>query len=176
MSKSTYFLSFIILFSLVISLSSSTYHPIKISYFELKFSQDNTYIRATFNIFKDDFIQAISQGKIKTENALGKKYNYVLTKKAVRTYLMNHVDLKIDNQSPKFTFKSMKLSEEHNRVTINYSIPFLEISQVKKIFVKNTVLLEQFPNQSNIIKIRLSNRVRKIIQLDTEETSATRNF
>lgn len=160
----------------ILAISARTYHPIKISFCQLKYTENKQNISMVFKLFKDDFIQTLSKGKIKSEEALGTQHNGVVKKGVVHQYLMEHFSIKINGQVQKPLWKSMELSEEHNQVFVKYYLPYLAPEKIKRIEVKNQLIIEEFPSQTNIVKIRLSDHVRKNIEMHIDKTSHTQNF
>jgi hypothetical protein len=100
------------------------------------------------------------------EQVLGKKVNAGDFDSTLSRYLQNNVKISVNDSPANFTFSSK--NREGNVVWIYYEIS--GISSISSITVKNTLLLDKFPDQQNFINFIVNGQKRSFVCKKGSET------
>jgi hypothetical protein len=155
---------------LFIPLISFTIHKYYISLCEIEYVEDQKAIQIKLGLFIDDI-----------ELTLNKNHNsklYLATDTEVENvdelyeeYLSNHFSLKVNNEDVSFTY----LGKEYDDDIVRFYIEVLDVETLKSLEVKNTCLFKDFPDQQNIIKIKV-NKLHKTFYFDKKNDKGLLKF
>jgi hypothetical protein len=150
--KNTFFIS------LLFVLTSFGYHKFYISIYQIEYSKEKKMVQITSRIFIDDMNKAL-------ENKYGKKTNLCdknETKQDVdlmNKYITENFSIKINGKPKPYTFIS---KESENNVIIGY-YKITSISSIKSIEVQNTVLMDLYSDQQNIIQSKIEGKKESLL-------------
>lgn len=144
-------------------LTFSTLHSLKLSLCEITYDKTDASIMISFRLFTDDLASAI-----KNETPF---IDWNKSKEQINTYLEEHFDLMVNDSIATLYFFSKSITEEV--AEINYLVPNVETLQ--QLSVKNSILLELFKQQKNIVKWMQQNH-NQTIELSQERQTAILNI
>jgi hypothetical protein len=130
----------------VILLSSFTMHKFYVGMFQLKFVPQKKELQITTRIFIDDINLALEK-KFQKKTFLGEP-NETKEEVLLQKYLAEKFKVKINNQSKNYIFLSKEIE---NNVVICY-LKVKDISKINSLEVENSILMEVYAEQQNIIQ------------------------
>lgn len=159
------FLRIIILLLVFPMLSAASVHKFYVSITKMEYVKDKSSLQITTKIFTDDL-----------ENALRKRYERNIFLDSKKETTRSEVDLKkyiLQNIRIKVNGKSVQLNYLGKEYDTDMLVAYMEvngISDLKSIEVENTVLMEVFTEQQNIIHLKTP-KSRKSLILEKDEPS-----
>ena len=143
---------------LIIPLFSFTAHKYYLSLTQIEYRNKSKSIQVTINVFMDDI-----------ETALNKDYNIDLqltTKKELKDndvyfkkYLNKKLHFKIDNIAKKFNY----IGKEYDGDLVYFYLEIENIEDINTIEIVNTILMQHFPEQQNLIKSKVNKKHKSIL-------------
>jgi hypothetical protein len=131
----------------VILLSSFTMHKFYVGMFQLKFVPQKKELQITTRIFIDDINLALEK-KFQKKAFLGEPNETKEDEVLLQKYLAEKFKVKINNQSKNYIFLSKEIE---NNVVICY-LKVKDISKINSLEVENSILMEVYAEQQNIIQ------------------------
>lgn len=166
-------LSFLILSILNIQLIDDFYlksgfHEFHLSKCEIEFNNIENSLEIAIQLFIDDTEAALaSRGK--TDLKLFTDEEHSLASQYIHEYLVDHFKVSVDGMDYKTTWIGKEISEDLAGLWCYIEIKNVEPQQ--RIVVSNDVLMEQFDDQRNIVKLRYDAKNKAYFLLDKELTS-----
>lgn len=137
-----------ILLLLIIPLFAFSAHKYYLSLSDITYNEKEKSIQIIMNVFMDDI-----------ELAVNKKYDVDLqltTKKELETadiyfeeYLNEYFKIKVNNKQFKYSY----LGKEYDGDIVYFYLEITDVNKVKSIEILNNVLVDNFEDQKNIIKV-----------------------
>lgn len=137
------------IFLLLIPLFSFTAHKYYLSLTQIEYVKEKQSVQIIINVFMDDI-----------ENAINDIYTIDLqltTKKELKDsdvyfekYFKSHLDIKIDSATKKIHY----LGKEYEGDNVFLYLEIEGVQSIKNLEIKNTVLVQHFPKQQNLIKVK----------------------
>ena len=128
-------------------------HEFHLSLTEIRHNSESRSIEVSIKLFTDDLLVALEQaGAPKME--LGTENEPPEANELIESYLKAHFKLMVNGKPTKFTY----LGKE---AELDATWCFVEVKDVKKvqtIEVQNTLLLEAFDDQTNMINLNINGR------------------
>ncbi|MFN0030629.1 MAG: DUF6702 family protein [Flavobacteriales bacterium] len=118
----------------------------------------------TLKIFTDDLEMALGGDSLH----LGSEEEVVNAGMLVETYINNHLEIRFNDQPQMLSYIG---KENEADMTICY-LEMMQNTDFDVLMVENTLLLEHFPDQRNIVKINVGGRSQTFL-LNSEHTSET---
>jgi hypothetical protein len=144
----------------------SVVHPLYISIIEVNHNAKDKELEISVRIFTDDFEAALKKnGAVKID--LTHPADKTAAEKLVSTYILNHLQLKVDNQILPLHFIGFELQQES--IWTYFEIPYAQAP--KKLEVTTTVLYDYQEKQINIIHAKVHNE-EKSFRLDNPKSYA----
>jgi hypothetical protein len=131
----------------VILLSSFTMHKFYVGMFQLKFVPQKKELQITTRIFIDDINLALEK-KFQKKTFLGEPNETKEDEVLLQKYLAEKFKVKINNRSKNYIFLSKEIE---NNVVICY-LKVKDISKINSLEVENSILMEVYAEQQNIIQ------------------------
>lgn len=131
----------------IIVLSSFAMHKFYVSMFQMKFVPQKKELQITTRIFIDDINLALEK-KFRKKTFIGEPKETKEDEVLLQKYIAEKFKLKINNQSKSFVFLSKEIE---NNVVICY-LKVKELSKINSFEVENSILMEIYPEQQNIIQ------------------------
>ena len=128
-------------------------HEFHLSLTEIRHNSESRSIEVSIKLFTDDLLVALEQaGAPKME--LGTENEPPEANELIESYLKAHFKLMVNGKPTKFTY----LGKE---AELDATWCFVEVKDVKKvqtIEVQNTLLLEAFDDQTNMVNLNINGR------------------
>lgn len=155
---------------LFIPLVSFTIHKYYISLCEIEYVEEQKSIQIKLGLFIDDI-----------ELTLNKNHNatlYLATETEVENvdelyeeYLTRHFKLNVNNTEVSFTY----IGKEYDDDIVRFYLEVSGIESLNSIEVQNICLFKDFPDQQNIIKIKV-NKLHKTFYFDKKNDKGLLKF
>ncbi|MCA0133033.1 DUF6702 family protein [Winogradskyella alexanderae] len=144
---------FLLLFLVPFLISSGHKHEYYVSVTNIEYVQKEESVQIITQIFIDDFERMIRE-RFDERITLAIDNESILVDDYMTRYLTDKLEVTINNKSQKFNFLGKEYKED-----IAYC--YLEISDIKAISsieVKNRVLFDIYPDQQNIVRLKINNK------------------
>lgn len=160
----------IILLLLIIPIFSFTTHKYYIALTEIEFKEDTRSVQMIMNVFMDDIEHTINKEyTINAELSNPKEINNV--DDYFKKYLNDHFEVAINSLPRKYKY----IGKEYKDNIVFFYLEIENVSTLKSIEIKNDLLIKYFPEQQNLIKIKI-NKNRKSLFLTQKKPKGLLNF
>jgi hypothetical protein len=152
-----------LLFFIIPLLSFST-HKYYLSLTQIEYKSESKSIQIIINVFMDDIETALNKDysidlQLTNKNEL--KDNDVYFKK----YLEKNLSLKIDTISSSFNY----IGKEYDGDLVYFYLEIENVNSLEVIEVVNTILIDHFPEQQNLIKSKVNKKHNSILLTKTND-------
>ncbi len=166
--KPLHFLFAFLMFSLLIS--TSVKHEYYVSVTKVEYSKKAQSLQIISQIFIDDFEKLLRERYDETITLDSKDENK-LVEEYMSRYLSDKLKLKVNGKSLNFKFIGREYKDD---ITYCY-LEIENVSQINSIHVVNKVLFDVFPDQQNIVRLKLKNKNKSFL-LTPSKDSCLLNF
>ncbi len=117
-------------------------------------------------MFLDDFLDV--QGQLPPSGPLGQSMLVAPTKASVKSYVADHLEITLNDRPVALEVDKVKIEELTIFVTfkVKDAVPPSEIVRIK---VRDSIFVDKFANQRNIIHIELPDRRRRSLLFNTHQ-------
>lgn len=126
-------------------------HKFYVSIYQIDYAPEKKMLQITARIFTDDLNEALTK-KYNRKTFLGEKNEMPADVDLLQKYLLENFSVKVNKKPVAIHFLSR---EFENNVTICY-FNVKGATKIQTMEIRNTALLELFPDQQNIINTRVS--------------------
>lgn len=133
-------------------------HKYYLSLTQIEYNSKNKSVEIIINVFIDDLETALNKIHNK-EFRLDTKKELKNTDKYFFQYLQNHVKFKIDGKSVSYNY----IGKEYDQDIVFFYLEIENISTIKEIEINNTLLIEHFPDQQNLIKSKVNKKHKSVL-------------
>lgn len=130
--------------------------------YQINYAPEKKMLQITTRIFVDDLDKALEK-KYNKKFFLGTNKETAESVDLLKKYLAENFYLKVDGQSKAMNFLSKEMDGD---VLVCY-LNAKEISKIKTIEVNNSILIESFPEQQNIVHINAFNVKKSFLFTET---------
>ena len=155
-------LFFLLIFPL---LSFSDYHKFYVSVTEIEHNEKNQTLQVISRVFTDDF-ENVLKTRYDPAIRLGEKVETPGVNAHIEKYLTQRFAVEVDGTPLKAKF----LGKEYENDMILFYIEIPNVKEMKKIKVKNTLLLDMFEEQKNLIHVEYKGKTKSLILAEGRET------
>ena len=148
---------------LIVPLFAFTAHKYYISLIKVEYKTESKSIQVTMRIFIDDLQEAINKTYNKNFE-LGESDKKSDIDTLINNYIKNNFVIKINSQNKNYLF----LGKEDEKDVIFLYLEVENIESIQSIEIKNSMLMDVFPEQKNIIKLTI-NDTKKTFLLTKEK-------
>lgn len=150
-------ISILLFFTLSLNPKVISNHEFHISKCLIEYSEDQSALQFSVHIFIDDLEEALrQQGADKLFICTEKEHKEA--EKYITRYLHQKLKIEVDDQLLDYNFIGKEISEDLAAVWCYLEIP--QIHNPKKLMVSNSILMEVFDDQKNIVNIVAPNQKR----------------
>ena len=154
--------AFLLLF--IIPLLSFSAHKYYLSLTQIEYKNESKSIQIIINVFMDDIETALNKEysidlQLTNQNEL--ESNDVYFKK----YLKKNLYFKVDNTSSSFNY----IGKEYDGDLVYFYLEIENVNSVEAIEVVNTILIDYFPEQQNLIKSKVNKKHNSILLTKTND-------
>lgn len=132
------------------TLTSFSFHKFYIGIYQIEYAQEKKMIQITTRIFIDDINEVLEKNYHKKTH-IGDKNQSAEDVVLMNKYVSENFSIKVNGQNKPFEYMS---TEVESNILIGY-YKIRDISKVKTLEVKNTILMDLFPDQQNIIQSKI---------------------
>lgn len=150
--KKTLFL-FIALLGLI---DNAQPHPFYVSVTQIDYKDQALQI--TLKIFVSDLQDAMLEAKV-PELYLGEEKEHASSNQYITTYINAHLGIKVNDQERNYAFVGKEVEED--AIWVYFEIP--NISSVTSLEVRNTLLIEKFEAQTNLVNTDIKGQKKSLI-------------
>ncbi len=136
-----------------------TAHDFKMSVCEINYVQEREAFEVRFYIFQDDL----------KETLYGDPLAAQLEEAAVRTYILEHVEIQLNGRQMALDYSGIK--ERSDQVQVIFFSKTYKLEELRNVLVINDLLLDKFKKQTNMVYLSIPghNRLTKILNLASNE-------
>ena len=133
-----------------LTLTSFGFHKFYIAIYQIEYAQEKKMLQITSRIFIDDMNEVLEKNYHKKTH-IGEKNESAEDIVLMNKYISDKFSIKVNGQNKPFQFVS---TEVENNILIGY-YKITDIPKIKTLEVKNTILIDLFPEQQNIIQSKI---------------------
>ncbi len=163
---------FRILFLLLVFplVSAAPPHKFYVSITKIEYVKEKNSLQIITKIFTDDLEKALRE-RYGRSLTLTEKKETAQVEEDLKNYLLEKIDIRVNGKPVTIQY----LGKEYD---VDMLVAYLEVTPVEELHsleIKNTVLMQQFPEQQNIIHLKTPTS-RKSLILDRDEQRGKLNF
>ena len=154
--------AFLLLF--IIPLLSFSAHKYYLSLTQIEYKNESKSIQIIINVFMDDIETALNKEysiDLQLTNKNEMESNDVYFKK----YLEKNLYFKVDNTSSSFNY----IGKEYDGDLVYFYLEIENVNSIEAIEVVNTILIDYFPEQQNLIKSKVNKKHSSILLTKTND-------
>ena len=141
----------------IVSVLLLLFHPLHISVTEIEFDEQENELEMVIRIFIDDLETGIRAERNQPTLDILKPVGST-TNQLVSEYLQGKIEVSLDSKVQKLNFLG---SEKEDDALICY-IQIIGVNKWKTISVMNSVLLETFDDQSNLVHVAVRDQIKSM--------------
>ncbi len=155
---------------LVIPLFSFGFHKFYIALTDIDFNENEKALQMTMTVFIDDLEACINNDfnidcQLNTPSEIKKIDDYL------HKYLQQHFKVEVNKKNRTYNY----LGKEYIDDTVCFYLEINKVEKLTSIKIDNTMLVKYFPDQQNLIKVKMNN-TRKSLFLNKKEHEGTLFF
>ena len=155
-------LFFLLIFPL---LSFNDFHKFYVSVTEIEHNEKNQSLQVISRVFTDDF-EKVLKTRFDPGIRLGKEVETPGINSQIEKYLSQRFAVEVDGKPLQVKF----IGKEYENDMILFYIEIPNVKEIKKIKVKNTLLLDMFEEQKNLIHVEFKGKTKSLILADGKES------
>lgn len=155
---------------LLVALASFSVHKFYVSIYQVDYAPAKGRLEITARIFIDDLNGALL-AQYKRKTFLGEKNDSADDLALMQQYLLKNFTIKINGKPKTIQYASRDI--ENNVIICYFTVK--EATKIKTMEIRNTALLELFPDQQNIINANVSG-TRKSLLLKADNPGGLLKF
>lgn len=152
--------------SLILSLFFTPIHPFHVSVCEINFKEETGSIQVSQRVFIDDLEQALNE-RFSTNLVIDDESTGILRDSLIQIYILENITILIDGKEKNRTYIGNEIEDDALWSYIEYT----GIQKLDTLDIRNTILLDIFDDQANIIHFTAGD-YEKSIKLDKLRTSS----
>lgn len=154
----------LLLLLLIVPLFAFTAHKYYLSLTQINYNSKNKSVEVIINIFIDDLETALTKihnkkFELDTKNEPEDSDIYFFK------YLQKNVKFKVDGKSYNFDY----IGKEYDGDVVFFYLEIKNVATLKEIEINNTILLEHFPQQQNLVKSKVNKKHKSILLTKKEQ-------
>lgn len=138
--------------------ASPAAHDLKLSVCEMVYQPGNEVFECTFYLFEDDLKHAL----------YGDPFAPQLEQSDAAAYVAERFAWQVNKKTQPMQFHSLR--RKNDQVAVQFTSSKIPLNQVSEIHVKNTLLIEKFPAQVNMVYAVLPQQGKKVQMLTAKKT------
>lgn len=132
-------------------------HKFYTSITDISYNEESKSIEIMIKLFVDDFEKAIEENYTQKLN-LGKEKEIDDNNGLIKKYLKTHFEISIKDKDQELNY----LGKETDRDYIWLYIEIPKVKSINDISIKNTLLTDVFPDQTNLINLETDSGIKSI--------------
>lgn len=148
----------LVLFFITTTLFSFTTHKYYLSLTDIKFSEKSESLQIITNVFMDDIELALN-AKYNIDLQLSTKKELKNNDKFFKEYLEEKLHFKVNNNNKTFNY----IGKEYDGDLVFFYLEIENIKEVSSVEIYNTILLDTFEDQQNLVKLKANNKNKSVL-------------
>ncbi|MFZ2431358.1 MAG: DUF6702 family protein [Lutibacter sp.] len=140
----------IIIILLVLPLFAFAMHKYYVSLCEIEYVKEKQSIQITLGLFIEDLEFTLNKNSGKQLN-LGSKTEVGYIDDYYKKYLNEHLQISVNGKNQLYKY----IGKEYDGDIVRFYLEINSIKELKSIEVTNNILINEFDNQKNIVKIKV---------------------
>lgn len=161
--------SYIVLLLVAVMATSMAWHKFYLSVTQIDYIQKEHSIQVTTRLFYDDLQKAL-QERYDSSIRVEKSYDQKKLNAYIDKYIQQKLKIKVNGNLVKLYYLGHK---DENDYVVCF-IEITDIDEVKSVEIENTLLMDVFPEQKNVVHMELG-ETHKSFMLTSEKDSAVLN-
>lgn len=158
----------VLLFLAVISLSSFTsVHKFYVSVTEIEYNEKAQSLQIISRVFIDDF-ENVLKARYDKDIKLGARVETSGAEKHIEKYLEQKIDVALDGKPVEVEY----LGKEYQNDMILFYIEVPQVKKFKEITVRNSVLMDLFEEQKNLVHVELNGRTKSMVLVSDNDKNS----
>lgn len=154
----------------LLPLFSFAAHKFYISLIKIEFKQEKESVQITMRIFIDDLQKVINEtNNIDIELAVKNEVKNV--NKLINKYIIDNFKVNINSKNTSYSY----LGKEYENDIVYLYLEIVNIKKIESIEITDTMLMDYFPTQKNIIKLN-ANNIKKTLFLTKHQNKDSFTF
>ena len=150
--------------------SFSAVHKYYLALTEIEYNTKNQSLEFIMSVFIDDIEDTINKD-FNIDAQLWSNNEPKDIDKYFKQYLNSHFKVKVNDKAQAYNY----IGKEYDGNTIYFYLEIENIPEINSIEIQNNMLVDYFPEQQNLIKVKVNNE-RKSLFLSKKENSGLLNF
>ncbi len=151
-------------FILIFSLYAFNAHKFYIALTEIELNSEKQSVQMIMNVFIDDIETAINKD-YSTDLQLNTKKENTKVDEFFLKYLKKHFYVTIDDKKCDYNF----IGKEYDGDLVYFYLEIENIQNLKNIEIQNDVLIEHFPDQQNLIKVKVNGERKSLFLTNSND-------
>lgn len=143
---------------LLIPLMAFTLHKYYISLTQIDYKAQEKNLQITMRLFTDD-VEKTLNANFKKDFKLDTPQELATTNQLITYYLNNHFKVIVNGKPLNIKF----LGKEYENDLVYFYIEINDVATIKSIEIENTILMDEFEEQQNIIKLNIGKVLKTMI-------------
>lgn len=143
---------------LLIPLMAFTLHKYYISLSQIDYKAQEKTLQITMRLFTDD-VEKTLNANFKKDFKLDTPQELASTNQLIAYYLNNHFKVIVNGKPLNIKF----LGKEYENDLVYFYIEINDVATIKSIEIENTILMDEFEEQQNIIKLNIGKVLKTMI-------------
>jgi hypothetical protein len=136
-------------------------HDFKMSVCEVTYQPENHVFDVKFYLFEDDFKDALYGDPQATK----------IDEESAKAYIVKHFELITNQQKQTLSYQSMR--NKNDQVLVQFQSQKLPFKGISTIQVKNTILLDKFQKQINMLYLIFPEKPKQTLMLNATRTEGS---
>lgn len=147
-----------ILLLFILPLFAFSAHKYYLSLTQIEFNAKNKSIEVIINVFIDD-IETVLNKTHQKEFELDTKKELKDSDTYFTQYLKKHIQFKVDEKPVAFNY----IGKEYDGDIVYFYLEIKDIESVKNIEITNTLLIQEFSEQQNLVKSKANKKHKSVM-------------
>jgi hypothetical protein len=139
-------------------------HDLKLSVCEIEYHSETQTCNLTFFLFQDDLKEALYADPFAPR----------LEQKDVEAYILKRFEWQLNGKKQEMRFHSLR--EKNDQIAVQFTSAKTSNSDISEMYVKNTLLVEQFRAQVNMVYAIFPAHSKKVQMLTATKTEGRFSF
>jgi hypothetical protein len=140
----------IIVILLVLPLFAFTMHKYYVSLCEIEYLKEKQSIQITLGVFIEDLEVLLNKNSGKQLN-LASKTEIANVDDYYKKYLNEHLQISANDKNQLYKY----IGKEYDGDIVRFYLEITDIKELKSLEITNNILINEFPDQKNIVKIKV---------------------
>ncbi|MDP3945704.1 MAG: hypothetical protein Q8Q51_07390 [Lutibacter sp.] len=135
---------------LVLPLFAFTMHKYYVSLCEIEYLKEKQSVQIILGVFIDDLEFILDKNSGKSLN-LASKTEVENVDDYYKKYLSEHLLVSVNSKNQSFKY----IGKEYDGDIVRFYLEITDIKELKSLEITNNILINEFPDQKNIVKIKV---------------------